>query len=605
MAPALDRRSSLALVALLAATLLVYSPSFRHGFVSFDDPVYVSENPVVGRGLTLEGVRWAFGFHAGNWHPLTWLSHMLDVELFDLDAGKHHLVSALLHATNALLLFLALARMSACPWTSLAVAAFFALHPLRVESVAWASERKDVLAGTFWMATLLAWTRYAERPSLGRSLAVSACLALGLGAKPMLVTLPFVLLLLDYWPLGRWSAGGGSRARESEPAPPPALPSPAPTHPGKAREETRGAGAGYRLFVEKLPLFALVLAAAAVTFVVQRGGGAVGSLQSLSLAERAANAAVAAVAYLRQTFWPVDLACFVPHPAVVADDLVRELLVPALLAALGLALFTVLVLRRARRSPYLFTGWFWYLGTLVPVIGLVQVGAQAHADRYTYLPTIGIAILVCFGLRDMVVTRPRLRIPVVGGVVLALVALATLAWRQVGTWRDSRALFEHALAVDDRNYIAHTFLGKADRRAGRAEAARDHLEQALAINPRHVDAMYELGAAYRDLGDLVEARRAFKRTLRNDPADAAAHNDLGVVLLELDETEEAREHFERALALEPDSFEALLNLAQIWVDSAPERARELLEHARELRPSDPELQRLLRQARRSQPEAGE
>ncbi|HEX6885218.1 MAG TPA: tetratricopeptide repeat protein [Planctomycetota bacterium] len=489
----------LAATALVVVLLALYARTRTHGFVAYDDPVYVSENPVVARGLTWEGLRWAFGFHAGNWHPLTWLAHMLDVELFGLDAGAHHLVNAGLHALNAVLLFLALARLTGARWSALAVAALWALSPLRAESVAWASEKKDVLAGTFWCLTLLAHERHARRGGAGRYALVCLTLALGLMAKSMLVTLPLVLLVLDAWPLGRAARAG------------PGAPSPWP-----------------RLVLEKLPLLALALGAGLATLLIQSEEGALGSL---SLLERATNAGRSAWIYVGQTFLPGELACFVPHPVLVTPraELGRALFLPGTLGLLGIAAVTALFLRLRAGRPHLLVGWLWFLLALLPVIGLVQVGHQAHADRYTYLPTVGLLLALVLELRARVAARPA-HAPVLAAGLAALALFFALRTRpQIDTWRDSRTLFQHALAANPRNYLAATFLGQVERRAGELAAARGHLELALEANKLHVPAMLELGLTLLELGDLPEARKLLKRTLRNDPGNAAAQRALAEV----------------------------------------------------------------------------
>jgi tetratricopeptide (TPR) repeat protein len=531
--------------ALLAlVTFALYARAARNGFVAYDDPVYVSENPVVARGLTLEGLRWACGARAGNWHPLTWASHMLDVQLFGLEPGAHHLSSAALHALNAWLVYLALARLTRARGAALFAAAFFALHPLRVESVAWASERKDVLSGTFFALTLLAYERYARRGGLGPYLLVALCLALGLMAKSMLVTLPLLLLLLDWWPLAR--LGGSAR--------PTAPPSPAPTRPGKRD----GPGAGFRLLLEKSPLLALALGVSWVTFRIQRGAGAVGDLKAFTLAERAANALRSCAVYLEQSLWPAELSCIVPHPAAVArkDELLGALYLPAALCALLLAALSLLAWWQRRRRPQLFLGWCWYLGLLLPVVGLVQVGVQAHADRYTYLPGIGLALALGVTLAELAGRSRRARMLVASCAGLWLFALSALTWRQIGVWRDSRTLFEHALAVGERNYVALTYLGQVERRAGDPARARELLERSLEFQPRQLEAMRELALACDQLGDREASRRAWRRVLRNDPESALAHRRLGATLFELGEGEEARAHLEQALRLAPDDPEA-------------------------------------------------
>jgi hypothetical protein len=482
-----------ALAGLLVLVLALYARTAAHGFVAYDDPVYVSENEVVARGLTLEGAAWAFGFHAGNWHPLTWLTHMLDVQLFGLHAGAHHLVNAGLHALATLLVFVLVRQLTGAAWTALFVAALFALHPLRVESVAWASERKDVLAGVLWLATLLAYERFARRGGAGRYALVAALLALGLMAKSMLVTLPLVMLVLDAWPLARTSA---------------AL--------DEARRRTPRA-----LVLEKLPLFALCLGAGAATLWIQRQEGAVGTLGSLTLLERASNAFRSYWIYAAKTLWPVDLSCFVPHPVVVTPrgELGPVLFVPGLLAFVALAALVALAWRARRTRPWLLAGLAWYLIAAAPVIGFVQVGQQAYADRYTYLPLIGPALALGFELRALVARRPALRPAAVAVALAALLALVPLTWRQIGTWRDSRTLFAHALAASDRNYLAATFLGRAERLSGELEQARTHLEKALAANKYDVAAMLELGLTHEALGELGEARKQLKRAQRNAPDD--------------------------------------------------------------------------------------
>jgi protein O-mannosyl-transferase len=488
---------------LVVVVLALYGRTRAHRFVAYDDPVYVSENAMVARGLTVEGLRWAFGFHAGNWHPLTWLAHMLDVELFGLHAGAHHLVDAGLHALNALLLWLALARLSGARWSALAVAALWALSPLRVESVAWASEKKDVLAGTFWCLTLLAYERYARRGGAGRYALVCVTFALGLMAKSMLVTLPLVLLLLDAWPLGRIK-----------------------------RAEAAGPPPWRRLVLEKLPLLALALAAGLATLWIQRNEGAVGGLGSLSLLERTSNAWRSYWIYVGKTIAPRDLACFVPHPVLVTPraELLRALFLPGLLGLLGLVTLTVLLVRQRRRRPHLLVGWLWYLVAAAPVIGFVQVGHQAYADRYTYLPTIGLFLALVFELRERAAGSTERRVAL---TLLFLLALCGSPLHrtvdQIDTWRDSRTLFEHALETHPRNHIAATYLGQIERRAGELEAARRHLELALEANKFHVPAMLELGLTLQELGELPEARKLLKRTLRNDPENAAAQRALAEV----------------------------------------------------------------------------
>ncbi|MEQ1892417.1 MAG: tetratricopeptide repeat protein [Planctomycetota bacterium] len=496
----LPARVRLLLAGLVLLVLGLYARTATHKFVAYDDPVYVSANPVVAEGLTLDGLRWSFGFHAGNWHPLTWLAHMLDVELFELEPGPHHLVNVALHALNAALVLLLAARLGAGAWAALLAAALFALHPLRVESVAWASERKDVLSGALYLATLLAWLRHVRVPSRGRYALALALFALGLMAKSMLVTLPVVLVLLDLSVLGRPL----SRAR----------------------------------WLEKAPFFALALATGAATLWIQQQEGAVGSMAALPAVERVANALRSCGVYVVQSLWPVNLACLVPHPSAVTPpaELARVLFVPAA-AVLVLLLAALALAWRARRSrPELLLGLGWYLAVAAPVIGFVQVGVQAHADRYTYLPTIGLAFAAAVTLQRAVRAAPALRAPLLAGGVLVLAALSVLTTRQVATWRDSKTLFTHALAVTEKNWVAATYLGEVERMAGELDAAQAHLEFALEVQKGHVPALFELARVHLERGELGDARRLLKRTLRNDPSHALAQRMLARVERELGES---------------------------------------------------------------------
>lgn len=497
-APApLPARVRLALAGLVWLVLALYARTATHKFVAFDDPVYVSANPVVAEGLTRAGFAWAFGFHAGNWHPLTWLSHMLDVELFALTPGPHHLVNAALHALNALLLCTLAVRLGAGPWAALLTAALFALHPLRVESVAWASERKDVLAGTFYLATLLAWARHVRAPSVRRYAAALGLFTLGLLAKSMLVTLPVVLVLLDGLVFDR--------------------------RPTRAR------------WLEKAPFFALALATGLATLWIQQREGAVGSLSALPLLERAANALRAYGVYVGQSLWPSNLACLVPHPSAVTPraELARVLFVPAAAVLVGIAVALALSWRWRRTRPELLFGLAWYLLVAAPVIGFVQVGVQGHADRYTYLPTIGLAFAAAVTLGRSARARPALVRPLTLAVLLLAGALSLCTARQIATWRDSKTLFTHALAVTEKNWVAATYLGEVERLAGELDAAQAHLEFALEVQKGHVPAMFELALVHLERGELADARRLLKRTRRNDPTHVPAERLLERVEREL------------------------------------------------------------------------
>ncbi len=518
-------------LALVLAVCLAYWPVVGNNFVNYDDDVYVTENRQVREGLTWRGVGWAFTSvgYAGNWHPLTWLSHMLDVTLFGLNPRGHHLVSLGLHAGNAVLLFLVLRAMTGAVGRSALVAALFAVHPLHVESVAWVAERKDVLSTFFWLLATTAYLWYVRQRSPGRYLAVIGAFALGLMSKPMVVTLPCVFLLLDHWPLGRTrplaSASQSGKGARSEWVP---------------------------LVLEKLPLFALSALSAGLTWMAQSGSGAV--LQGLPFQYRLANALVAYTGYLQKTVWPFKLAIFYPHPE---DSL------PAwqvLAATVFLASVTALVLWHRERRPSLVTGWFWYLGTLVPAIGLVQVGVQAMADRYTYIPLIGIFILAAWGLPSSAVDGPRQNKAAVGAGALLFAGLMTLTWIQTTFWRDDVALYEHALAVTKDNYLAHGNLGAAYVRLGRTEEAIGHFKEALRLRPDHPEANYSLGQIVARRGKLDEARDYFRKAIRVKPDFADAHNALGAVFFEEGNLGEALEHFREATRNKPDHVAAHFNI---------------------------------------------
>jgi tetratricopeptide (TPR) repeat protein len=454
-----DLAIALGLCLLVAA---VYAPVRRYPFVVYDDSEFVVENPPVAAGFTREGLVWAFTrAHSGNYVPLAWLSHMLDVELFGLDAGGHHVANAGLHAAATALLFAALRAASGARWPSGFVAALFAVHPAHVESVAWISERRDTLSAVFFMLVLLAWTRHVRRPGRGGFAGATLALGMGLLAKPMLVTLPLVLLLLDRWPLRR-------------------------TEPWRA------------LVREKLPLFALAAAATAAAFAAQREGGALASLALVPLASRVANAIVAPVRYLGGTLWPADLAVFYPLELEQPEWKVAA-------AALLLAGATAAAFLARRPCPYLLVGWLWYGLTLVPVLGLVQVGSQGTADRYTYLPMIGLGIACAFGAADLAARWPRARAPLAALALAAVAAWAGLARAQLATWRDSVALFENALAVSGSHPIVHLNLGEAYEAAGRLDLARSHYERGVETAPGAAQLRVRLGSLLSRLGERAPA----------------------------------------------------------------------------------------------------
>ena len=492
-----------------------------HEFVALDDPAYVTANPHVAGGLTWQNVSWAFtATHAANWHPLTWLSHMLDVQLFGMSARAHHLVSLALHLASTLLLFLLLARMTAAPARSAFVAALFAVHPLHVESVAWVAERKDVLSTFFWMLALLAYVQYARASGQARRSRlfrggwyglVLVTLALGLLAKPMLVTLPFVMLLLDAWPLGRFTR----------------------------------ATAG-RLLLEKLPLFLLVAGSSVVTLVVQRQGGAMTAFQKHPAGLLVENVLVSYATYIIEMVWPARLAMFYPMPASIPAWKIGG-------AAVLLALVSAMAIRLARRRPYVAVGWLWYLGTLVPVIGLVQVGLQAHADRYTYIPLIGLFIIVAWGTADLLARWRSARIIAPSAAGLVVLACALQAHAQVRYWRNSDALWAHTLDVTGsvESARSHFNSGLVFSRQGRIDEAIEEFSQAARLDPEFADAHYDLGLALASRGRTAEAIRAFESVTRLEPAFAQGQLELGVALLTAGRVAEATAPLMRAVQLDP------------------------------------------------------
>jgi len=532
------RRTLLTLV-LAAVVLAVFWPAVGNEFVNYDDDRYIVDNPSIQRGFDAVSLRWAWTTnHMANWHPLTWMSHMLDWRLYGADPAGHHATSVVLHAVNTALVFVVLEAMTGAAWRSALVAALFGLHPVHVESVAWVAERKDVLSTCLWLLTTLAYVAWTRRPTRGRYALVALGLALGLTAKPMLVTLPATLVLLDYWPLGRLRSVGDLWARVRE----------------------------------KLPLVLIVVASCVATVLAQRSGGAVGSLDVYPLAVRFGNAVIAYATYLWMTIWPFALSILYPHPKSVSGwRLATSLLV--------LALLTALALRERTRRPYLLVGWLWYVGTLVPVIGLVQVGDAAFADRYTYVPLLGIFVAVVWSLPAF----PRL-VPAVAALTLALLAVRTHA--QIGSWRDSVTVFTQSLAVEERNPVAHNNLAFALDDRGETAAAIEHLERALVLRPDYLTARVRLGNIFLTQERLDEARAQFAAAVAIDPTSVAALTNLGRVLTDQDHAAEAIPLQERALAIDPTSTTAELNLGMAL--AAQGRTAEALAHFDRVLAADPD-----------------
>jgi tetratricopeptide (TPR) repeat protein len=546
---------------LALVTLLVYLPVAGHGFSIFDDDDYVSQNHIVQNGLTWSGVKWAFtSWYASNWHPVTWLSHMLDCELFGLNAGAHHLVNVLFHTANAVLLFLLLLRLTRELWPSAYVAALFAWHPLHVESVAWISERKDVLSTFFALLTLLAYVRHVQRmtsaPALSRfTFHVSrfywlalAFFALGLMAKPMLVTLPFVMLLLDYWPLQR------------------------------AHDERPAVANWSRLVLEKWLFFVLAAASCVMTYPAQNEGGLVVSLKEMPLEYRLGNALLAYNLYLLKTFWPVRLAVLYPLPKTISLPVV--FISAAILIAISVAVWL-----GRKRGPYMLVGWLWFLGTLVPVIGLVQIGHAAMADRYTYFPAIGVFIAVTFGVRDL---ANRFRFPsrlTTVAAVLILGGCVVLAENQLRCWRDDESLFSHAINVVKDNEPAHLCLGLVYKANGQNTAAMAEYRTALRLNPDRIKTYHSLALLLADAGRTNEALAELREASRLFPGDALSRNALANLLADSGQTNEALAEFQKALQTNPQNALLHDNLGTLLVQLG--RLDESMKHYAEAARLDP------------------
>jgi len=564
-------------LALVLVTATLYWPLLHHEFINLDDEAYITANPHVQAGLSRASLAWAFQIgYAAYWHPLTWISHMLDCQLYGLNPAGHHLTSLLFHIANTLLLFFWLSRLTGTVWRSAFVAALFAWHPLHVESVAWACERKDVLSSFFFLLTLLAYTSYVSHKA-GRAalfyLLSLCCFAGGLMSKPMVVTLPFVLLLLDFWPLQRFNA---------------------PAH--------------QRLFLEKIPFFALAAAGSAVTYFAQKGGGAVWAA-GLPLSSRLANALVSYLRYLSKSFWPVDLAVVYPYP--------HQWPVFLIVAALLMLVFgTGLLLWRVRQNPYGLVGWLWFLGTLVPTIGIVQVGPQSMADRFTYLPGIGLFIAVAWGLNDLVRLRPRWQPVVTSAGGVALLACLLVTRMQLKFWQDSITLMRHAIAVTTDNYIAYNCLGRALEDAGQPDEAFacylksvgieshfpnsqynlgmawqkrgrpadavEHLDAAVKLVPDNAAARFYLGTALMSAGLPDKAIEQFNEALQLDPGLIAAHNQLALFYIKHGRTADAIAHFSDVVRLQPDNPEAHFNLGLALLDNH-EPAEAAVQFTEELR----------------------
>jgi tetratricopeptide (TPR) repeat protein len=530
-------------ICFVLAIIAVYWPVYNYAFVKFDDNTYVIDNTNIQSGLNWKSIRWAFTAtgYAGNWHPVTWLSYMLDYQLFKNWAGGYHLVNVLFHIANTLALFYVLMRMTGAVWPSAFVAAIFALHPLHVGSVAWISERKDVLSTFFWLLTMWAYVRYVENPKLNRYLAVIALFILGLMSKPMVVTLPFVLLLLDFWPLERKFS--------------------------------------WRLLTEKIPFFICSFIGCVITFLVQRKAGAVVNIESIRLITRVSNAVVSYITYITKMIWPSRLAVLYPHPGEGVS------ITNVIICGLLLALISICFIYMARRYRFLAVGWFWYLGTLVPVIGLVQVGGQAIADRYTYITLTGLFIIIAWSAKEFV-PKQRYKMLALLAVVL-LIASGITASRQLRYWKNSLTLFEHTLQVTKDNYIILDCYANSLIDLGRLDKAIECLNESLAIKPNFAESHNDLGCILKRDNRISAAIEHFRLAIKYKPDFVEAYKNLAIALRKQGRNEEAVGYLKQALKLRPDDVGAYLNLGVTFnalhrFDSAIES----LNKALELKPDD-------------------
>jgi Tfp pilus assembly protein PilF len=555
-------------IVLTLLTFVAFERVRHNEFIDYDDDTYITENPHVYTGLTKENIRWAFTFteegHGSNWHPLTSLSHMLDCQLFGLKPAWHHLTNLFFHIINTLLLFAVLKAMTGALWPSAFVAAAFAIHPLHVEPVVWASSRKDVLSALFWLLTMAAYLHYVKAPNLSRYVLTLLSFALALMAKPMVVTLPFVLLLLDYWPLRRLKINKG-RADDNNSA-------------AKVKVSA------FRLIAEKLPFIILVIILSVITLRVQTSAGAI---KSMPLTLRMANAVISYGRYILKLVWPAKLAVLYPTQVVVAKGLLAVSLI-VLIAV------TVIALYHRKRRPWFLMGWLWYLGTLVPVIGLVQVGGQAIADRYTYLPSIGLFIIAAWAAAELFSRWRYTKFLLTASAVVILSAWTVCTWFQVTYWRNDITLYEHALKVTENNFVMHHNLGVILIEQGRLEEAVIQFKHALRINPRLYDAHNNLGVILLEQSRYDEAAANFREALRLKPDHHDARQNLGIAYAAQEKFEQAAEHFQEALRLKPDLPQTHNKLAAVFIKlKRLDDAATHYEYSVELEPNQPDVHKEL------------
>ena len=514
-------RSFLICLLLALIILAVFYQVYSFSFVNFDDPAYIYKNPNIQTGITVKTIEWACATgYAANWHPLTWLSHILDWQLFGSNPAGHHITNLIFHIANTLLLFFVLKQMTNAIWQSAFVAALFALHPLHVESVAWVTERKDVLSAFFWLLTMWAYVRYVKNPKLKWYLILLILFALGLMSKPMLVTLPFVLLLLDYWPLNRFKS-------KRSPA---------------------------YLVVEKIPLFAMVIASSIVTFIVQKKGGAVAEIIGLPLKFRICNALISYGEYISKMIWPSRLAVFYPHPGFSISFFY------AAISAVFLLAVTIIVFRLAKNHKYLVTGWFWYIGTLVPVIGLIQIGNHAMADRYSYITLTGLFIIIAWGMPQLLIKWRYKKIAFVLSATLIILAMSICTHFQLRYWRNSLTLFQHTLDVTKNNYVAHLCIADALFEQNKLNEALYHYSEVVRLQPASAAALKRLATSLCYTGKADESVIYYERAIKIEPNNADTYNNLGVAFCMQGKFDQAIPCFNRALQINPQYVGARDNL---------------------------------------------
>lgn len=528
--PFLNKANSLIPPALLfAAILVVFSQVVHQNFVNLDDDLYITQNAIVQKEITGEGIAWAFTtFHSFNWHPVTWISHMIDCQVYGLNPGMHKTTNVLFHFLNTILLFLIFQRMTHEKWKSFAVAALFALHPTHVESVAWVSERKDVLSTFFWLLTTFSYFRYLQHQTLKRYLPILFFFLMGLMAKPMLVTLPFTLLLLDFWPLGRFRFSKNMKTAD---------------HFASAKP----------LVTEKIPMILMAIASSIITFMAQHQGGAVQTTDILPMDARIGNALTAYGSYLAKLFFPYRLSVYYPYPDATP-------LWKTAGAAFILISISLIAVKKIRPNPYILTGWLWYLGTLIPVIGIIQVGSQAMADRYTYVPFIGLFIIICWLIPELVREWRYKKELLTGLTVSAMIILTVSSYIQAGYWKNSYTLFSHAIDVTKNNHFAHVNIASACQNDGDTEKALFHYREALSIDPDAWMAHSNLGQLLVRKGDMDLARIHLEKAVSLNPDDAKAHDNLGILFTRFNDWEKAYSHFQRALEIEPDNATINVNM---------------------------------------------